>query len=88
MPVHNNNIKTNKHSNNIFELMEGMIDQLNNTKRLFIVMILTVMIIPPLVFIITFELINCYSSSMLFELGRQQIETTLFYGQICSHGNH
>ena len=63
MPVHNNNIKTNKHSNNIFELMEGMIDQLNNTKRLFIVMILTVMIIPPLVFIITFELINCYSSS-------------------------
>lgn len=37
--------------------MDGIIDQLNNTKRLFIAMILTVMIIPPAVFVITFELL-------------------------------
>jgi hypothetical protein len=51
----------NKRSENIFEIMDGIIDQLNNTKRLFIAMILTVMIIPPLVFIIAFELINSTS---------------------------
>jgi hypothetical protein len=37
--------------------MDGIINQLNNTKRLFIIMILTVMIILPLVFVIPFELI-------------------------------
>ena len=54
--------KSGKRSENIFEIMDGIIDQLNNTKRLFIAMILTVMIIPPLVFIVAFELIT-YSSS-------------------------
>jgi hypothetical protein len=52
----NNDKKINKRNENIFEIMDGIIDQLNNTKRLFIAMILTVMIIPPLVFIIAFEL--------------------------------
>jgi hypothetical protein len=51
----------NKRSENIFEIMDGIIDQLNNTKRLFIAMILTVMIIPPLVFIVAFELITSTS---------------------------
>ncbi|MGN6708387.1 MAG: hypothetical protein ACTHKF_03470 [Candidatus Nitrosocosmicus sp.] len=54
--------KSDKRSENIFEIMDGIIDQLNNTKRLFIAMILTVMIIPPLVFIVAFELITSSSS--------------------------
>jgi hypothetical protein len=60
---YNNDKKPYKRSENIFEIMDGIIDQLNNTKRLFIAMILTVMIIPPLVFIVAFELITYSSSS-------------------------
>jgi hypothetical protein len=37
--------------------MDEIIDQLNNTKRLFIIMILAIMIIPPIVFVISFELL-------------------------------
>ncbi len=47
--------------------MDEIIDQLNNTKRLFIAMILTVMIIPPTVFIITFELLE-YNPSTLHSI--------------------
>ena len=36
--------------------MDGIIRQLNNTKKIFIIMILTIMIIPPLSFVITFAL--------------------------------
>ncbi len=54
----NNDKKDKKRTENLFEIMDGIIDQLNNTKRLFIAMILTVMIIPPLVFVITFELLG------------------------------
>ena len=50
--------KVNKNSKNFFEIMHEIINQLNNTKRLFIIMILTVMILPPIVFIITFEIID------------------------------
>ena len=60
MSINNDNDKKkdNKRTENLFEIMDGIIDQLNNTKRLFIAMILTVMIIPPLVFVITFELLG------------------------------
>src|SRR6476469_3657394 len=54
----NNDKKDNKRTENLFEIMDGIIDQLNNTKRLFMAMILTVMILPPLVFVITFELLE------------------------------
>ena len=60
---YNNDKKPDKRSENIFEIMDGIIDQLNNTKRLFIAMILTVMIIPPLVFIVAFELITSTSDN-------------------------
>lgn len=43
---------------NIFEIMDGIIDQLNKTKKLFIIMILTIMIIPPIVFAISFALLG------------------------------
>jgi hypothetical protein len=42
-----------KSSDNIFKIMDGVISQLNKTKKMFIVMILTVMILPPLSFVIT-----------------------------------
>jgi hypothetical protein len=41
-------------SSSIFYILDGIIDQLNKTKKLFIIMILTVMIIPPIAFMLTF----------------------------------
>jgi TRAP-type mannitol/chloroaromatic compound transport system permease small subunit len=51
-------------SKNLFQIMGEIIDQLNNTKKLFIAMILTVMIIPPVVFVITFELLEANASTL------------------------
>ncbi|MDQ4074292.1 MAG: hypothetical protein M3162_08330 [Thermoproteota archaeon] len=42
------------HGENIFHIMDGIIDQLNKTKKLFIMMIITIMIIPPIAFAFTF----------------------------------
>jgi len=39
---------------NLFQIMDGIIQQLNFTKKMFIIMIVTIMIIPPLAFAITF----------------------------------
>ncbi|MDR4489633.1 MAG: hypothetical protein R2685_01860 [Candidatus Nitrosocosmicus sp.] len=50
----NDNSRTD--SSSIFYIMDGIIDQLNKTKKLFIIMILTVMIIPPIAFMLTFIL--------------------------------
>lgn len=41
-----------KNGSNIFKTMDEIIFQLNRTKKLFIIMILTVMIIPPITFLI------------------------------------
>jgi hypothetical protein len=41
---------------NIFQIMDGIIAQLNKTKKMFIIMILTIMIIPPIAFALTFSL--------------------------------
>ncbi len=41
-----------KNSGNIFKTMDEIIFQLNRTKKMFIIMILTVMIIPPITFLI------------------------------------
>ena len=38
---------------NIFKIMDGIIGQINKTKKLFIIMILTIMVLPPLTFLIT-----------------------------------
>ncbi len=56
----NNKIPIDKNEDNqadfssIFHIMDGIIDQLNKTKKLFIIMILTIMIIPPIAFMLTF----------------------------------
>lgn len=57
-------IKSNKDDNDnksidsIFEIMDGIIAQLNKTKKMFIIMILTIMIIPPLAFAVAFALLG------------------------------
>jgi hypothetical protein len=43
---------------NIFQIMDGIIVQLNKTKKLFIIMILSIMIIPPITFAVTFALLG------------------------------
>ena len=45
--------KDDKSSENIFKIMDGIISQLNTTKSLFIIMILSVMIITPVTFLIS-----------------------------------
>ena len=42
-----------KSSDNIFKIMDNVISQLNTTKKMFIIMILTVMVLPPLTFAIS-----------------------------------
>ena len=43
-------------NDNIFKIMDGVIFQLNKTKKMFIIMILTVMIIPPVALLISFAI--------------------------------
>lgn len=50
--------KDDKSSDNIFKIMDNVISQLNKTKKMFIIMILTVMILPPLTFAISHELLE------------------------------
>jgi len=58
------NNKDNSDNNNtrsdssIFYIMDGIIDQLNKTKKLFIIMLLNIMIIPPIVFMLSFSLLG------------------------------
>ena len=58
-------IKSNKEDNNdnksrenIFQIMDGIIAQLNRTKKMFIIMILSLMIIPPIAFAVTFAFLG------------------------------
>jgi hypothetical protein len=46
--------KEDHKENNLFEIMDGIILQLNKTKRMFILMIITILILPPISFVITF----------------------------------
>ncbi len=54
----NDNGKDKAQRENIFKIMDGIIAQLNKTKKMFIFMILTIMIIPPITFALTFELLG------------------------------
>lgn len=49
--------KDDQSPENIFKIMDGIIAQINKTKKVFIIMILTVMVLPPLAFAISHELI-------------------------------
>ena len=48
----------NRSKENIFQIMDGIIAHLNRTKKLFIIMVLTIMIIPPIAFALTFALLG------------------------------
>ena len=65
------NDKSRKSRDNLFQIMDGIIHQLNLTKKMFIIMIVTIMIIPPLAFAITFALLG---PPFPFEGGRMQHE--------------
>jgi len=53
-----NENKDKKPVENLFEIMDGIITQLNQTKKLFIIMIITIMVIPPIAFAITFAFLE------------------------------
>jgi hypothetical protein len=52
------NSEKKNHDSNLFQIMDGIISQLNRTKKMFILMILTLMILPPISFVITFALLG------------------------------
>src|ERR671925_608626 len=54
----NKDNKNDDRNENLFEIMDGIIAQLNRTKKMFIIMILTIMIIPPIAFAVTFALLG------------------------------
>jgi hypothetical protein len=54
----NSNNNNNQRKENPFQIMDGIIHQLNTTKKMFIIMILTIMIIPPIAFAVTFALLG------------------------------
>ena len=58
MTTKNNKDGDIKPRDNIFQIMDGIIAQLNRTKKMFIIMILTLMIIPPVAFAVTFALLG------------------------------
>jgi hypothetical protein len=75
-------IKNNKHDNNdnkprenIFEIMDGIIVQLNRTKKMFIIMILTIVIIPPIAFAVTFVLLG---PPLYFDFGSRESTPHIF----------
>jgi hypothetical protein len=54
----NPNTEDDQPTQNPFQIMDGIILQLNRTKKMFIIMILTIMIIPPIAFVLTFALLG------------------------------
>jgi len=46
--------KDEERKENLFEIMDGIILQLNRTKKMFIIMIITVMVISPIALLITY----------------------------------
>ena len=50
--------KDDSAAENIFQIMDGIIDQLNKTKRMFILMVITIMVVIPVSFAITFALVD------------------------------
>ena len=55
-PTDANKKKKEDHKENLFEIMNGIISQLNKTKKMFILMIITILILPPISFVITFAI--------------------------------
>ena len=60
MDKSNNNNSDNRRNpdENLFQIIDGIISQLNKTKKMFILMILTLMILPPISFVIAFAVLG------------------------------
>src|ERR671924_462692 len=58
--------KKEDRNENLFEIMDGIILQLNKTKRMFILMIITILILPLISFVITFAV---FGPPMFFDAG-------------------
>ena len=56
--INNSDNNDKRSDSSIFYIMDGIIDQLNKTKKVFIIMILTIMIIPPIAFMLSFMLLG------------------------------
>lgn len=68
-----------KNGSNIFKTMDEIIFQLNRTKKLFIIMILTVMIIPPISFLIFMAIYDSpFESEEKTERDGQKQKFTIF----------
>jgi Na+-driven multidrug efflux pump len=65
-PADANKKKKEDHNENLFEIMDGIILQLNKTKKMFILMIITILILPPISFVITFAI---FGPPMFFDDG-------------------
>lgn len=50
--------KDNKPTQNIFQIMDEIVQQLNRTKKMFLIMVVSVIVVVPLTFIVTFTLIG------------------------------
>lgn len=50
--------KKNESGENVFKIMDGIIDQLNRTKRTFILMVMTIMVVIPLTFAVSSAVID------------------------------
>ena len=61
-----NKKKKEDHKENLFEVMDGIISQLNKTKKMFILMIITILILPPISFVIAFAV---FGPPMFFDDG-------------------
>jgi hypothetical protein len=64
-PTDANKKKKEDHKENLFEIMDGIILQLNKTKKMFILMIITILILPPISFVITFAV---FGPPMFFDV--------------------
>jgi hypothetical protein len=53
-----NSGKKRSPNENLFQIMDGIISQLNKTKKMFILMILTLMILPPISFVVAFAVLG------------------------------
>ena len=70
-----------KPTQNIFQIMEEIVRQLNRTKKVFVVMIVSVIVAVPLTFIVTFALLGGVSSGTMV---RQAVRSMMVIGlQMC-----
>jgi len=74
--------KPNKDHNSIFEIMDGMMLQLSKTKKMFMVMILTTLIIPPIALLVMTSAYDSPFTDRFEKRLEDRLNETLRRGQI------